>query len=136
MVGRAMLTVSALAQAAMLSAAAAAHPLECCGLLLGHGSCIATARPTANVAPDPSRHFEVDPAALLAAHKAARDSSGPQVLGYFHSHPNGLARPSATDAASAAHDGRIWAIVANGGITFWRDALSGFEPLSYAAGPD
>ncbi len=125
------LTIAPAAIAAMLNAAAAANPLECCGLLLGHGTRIETAVPAPNVAPDPARHFEIDPAALLAAHKAAR-TGGPQVLGYFHSHPNGLTRPSATDAASAAHDGRIWAIVANGGITVWRDAPSGFEPLFYA----
>jgi proteasome lid subunit RPN8/RPN11 len=51
---------------------------------------------------------------------------------YFHSHPNGLARPSATDAASAARDGRVWIIVADGAITCWCDEPEGFEPLSYA----
>lgn len=117
-------------RAAMLAAADRAFPDEACGLLLGHGKAITTAQPTTNVAPDPARHFEIDPTALFAAHKAAR-SGGPQLLGYFHSHPNGLARPSATDAASAAHDGRIWAIVANGEVTLWQDAPSGFEPLSY-----
>lgn len=124
------LTIAPPALAAMLDAARRAHPLECCGLLLGQGERIDAARPADNVAPDPARHFEIDPAALLAAHKAAR-GGGPQVLGYFHSHPNGLARPSATDAKSAGHDGRIWAIVANGGITVWRDGPSGFEPLFY-----
>lgn len=124
------LTMAPPALAAMLDTAASAHPLEACGLLLGRGHHIDTAIPTTNVAPDPARHFEIDPGALLTAHKAAR-GDGPQLLGYFHSHPNGLARPSATDAASAAHDGRIWAIVANGGITVWRDGPSGFEPLFY-----
>lgn len=124
------LIIASAALAAMLDAAAMAHPYEACGLLLGRGERVDTAVPTANVAPDPARHFEIDPAVLLTAHKAAR-GGGDQVLGYFHSHPNGLTRPSATDAASAAHDGRIWAIVANGGITVWRDAPSGFEPLFY-----
>lgn len=116
---------------AMLASAHSAAPHEACGLLLGHGSTIEAAMPTANVAPDPARHFEIDPTALIAAHRAARDGSGPQVLGYFHSHPNGLARPSATDEASAARDGRIWAIVADGAITCWHDGTDGFEPLSY-----
>ncbi|WP_333836525.1 Mov34/MPN/PAD-1 family protein [Novosphingobium sp.] len=118
------------AHAAILAATHAAHPCEACGLLLGHGSHIAQAIPTANVAPDPLRHFEIDPAALIAAHRAAR-AGGPQVLGYFHSHPNGLARPSATDQAQAAGDGRIWAIVAQGAVTLWCDAPSGFAALSY-----
>ncbi len=119
--------------AAILAAAARAAPDEACGLLLGTAAHIHTAFPAANVAPDPAHHFEIDPAALIAAHRAAR-AGGPQVVGYYHSHPNGLARPSATDAASAARDGRIWAIAAAGAITMWRDGPSGFEALSYTLG--
>jgi len=114
----------------MRQAARAAYPREACGLLLGHGAHIAQARECANLAANPERHFEIDPAALIAAHRAAR-AGGPQVLGYFHSHPNGLARPSATDQAAAARDGRIWAIVADDAVTCWCDAPSGFEALSY-----
>jgi predicted GIY-YIG superfamily endonuclease/proteasome lid subunit RPN8/RPN11 len=118
------------AHAAILAATHAAHPREACGILLGHDRHIAAAIPTANVALDPLRHFEIDPALLIAAHRAAR-AGGPQVLGYFHSHPNGLARPSATDQAQAAGDGRFWAIVAQGTVTLWCDAPSGFAALSY-----
>ena len=125
------LTTTPAVHAAILQAAAEAHPNECCGLLLGQGALVEAAVPAANVHAEPLRHFEIDPAALIAAHKAAR-AGGPQVLGYFHSHPNGLARPSATDAASASGDGRIWAIAAGGMVTLWRDGPSGFEPLSYA----
>jgi proteasome lid subunit RPN8/RPN11 len=124
------LTLSPAAHAAILAAAQEAHPNEACGLLLGTARHIHTALPAANVHPDPARHFEIDPAALIAAHRAAR-AGGPQVIGYFHSHPNGLARPSATDTAMAAGDGRIWAIAAAGEVTLWCDAPSGFEPLSY-----
>lgn len=124
------LTITPAAHAAILAAAARAAPHEACGLLLGTAHHIETAQPAANVHPEPQRHFEIDPAALIAAHKAAR-SGGPQLVGYFHSHPNGLARPSATDAASAGGDGRIWAIAADGTVTLWRDAPSGFEALSY-----
>jgi proteasome lid subunit RPN8/RPN11 len=108
--------------------AARAHPHEACGLLLGQGARIELARPCANVHSRPERHFEIDPAALIAAHKAAREG-GPQVLGYYHSHPNGRAGPSAEDRAEAAGDGRIWAIVANGGVSWWRDGANGFEAL-------
>lgn len=121
---------SPVAHAAILHAAAAARPDEACGLLFGTATHIAAAHPAANVHPEPARHFEIDSAALIAAHRAAR-AGGPQVIGYFHSHPNGLARPSATDAAMAAGDGRIWAIAASGEVSLWRDAPSGFEPLSY-----
>jgi len=113
--------------------AAATHPLECCGLLLGEGERITAAQPAANVHPAPRTHFEIDPAALIAAHRAAR-AGGPQVLGYYHSHPQGPPDPSATDQAEAAGDGRVWAIIgANEGaseVRFWRDTVSGFERLS------
>jgi len=128
-------TVTSGAKATLLAEAAAAHPLEACGLLLGQGGVITAAVPVRNVHPDPARHFELDPQALIAAHRAQR-AGGPQVLGYYHSHPTGLAEPSATDRACASGDGRIWAIVAAGAIGWWRDAPGGFEalPLRVVAG--
>ena len=123
-------TLSPQAHAAILQAAAQAHPDEACGLLFGTASHIITAERATNLHPQPHRHFEIDPAALIDAHKAAR-AGGPELIGYFHSHPNGLARPSATDAAMASGDGRIWAIAAGGDVSLWRDAPSGFEALSY-----
>jgi len=126
-----MPSLSSSAAEAMLAAARAEHPREACGLLLGEGEHIRTANRAANVHPEPHRHFEIDPAALIAAHKAAREG-GPAVLGCWHSHPNGLARPSDTDAAHATGDGRIWAIIANGAISLWVDAPNGFTALSYA----
>lgn len=115
-------------EATLIEEAARAHPLECCGLLLGQGVAITAAHAVRNIHPDPARHFELDPATLIAAHRAAR-GGGPQVLGYYHSHPNGLARPSATDQAEAAGDGRVWAIVSTGSITWWHDGPRGFEAL-------
>jgi desampylase len=132
------LEIADTAIAAMTGAAQAAFPNEACGLLLGTGVRIEAALPTANVAPDPARHFEIDPTALIAAHRSARQG-GAQVLGYYHSHPNGLARPSAADDACAARDGKVWIILAAEGvsdgswaITCWHDGPSGFEALSYA----
>ena len=114
---------------ALVAEAARASPRECCGLLLGEGGRIDAALPARNVHPQPSTHFEIDPQALIDAHRAAR-SGGAQVIGYFHSHPNGLARPSDTDALCAAGDGLVWAIVAGGAVTFWHDLPGGFERLS------
>lgn len=110
--------------------AAAAHPLEACGLLLGRGERIETVRPCANVHPTPATHFEIDPVALVEAHRAAR-AGGARVIGYWHSHPAGPPEPSATDRAMAAGDGKVWAIVTAGAVGWWRDAPGGFEPLSY-----
>jgi proteasome lid subunit RPN8/RPN11 len=116
---------------ALREEAARAAPEECCGLLLGRAGEIGEARPAANVAPDPIRRFEIDPQSLVDAHRAARNN-GPEVLGYYHSHPGGPAVPSATDRAQAAGDGSVWAIVGEDGVTFWRDEEAGFAPLSYA----
>ncbi len=89
------------------------------------------ARSAANVAADPLRHFEIDPAALIAAHRAER-GGGLQLLGYYHSHPAGHPLPSATDCAHASGDGRAWAIVAQAEVRFYRDRPDGFAALSYA----
>ncbi|MFM5922929.1 MAG: M67 family metallopeptidase [Novosphingobium sp.] len=124
-----VLEVTSGVNATLREEATRAHPLECCGLLLGWGRRIERAAPARNVHPDPARHFEIDPVALIAAHKAAR-SGGPQVLGYYHSHPNGRAAPSQEDLLSRSGDGRFWAIIASGDVLWWRDEAMGFEPLS------
>ena len=124
------LEVSSAVVAGILDHAADACPRECCGILLGEAGGITAFLPAANVHPQPESHFEIDPQVLIDAHRAARQG-GPRVAGYFHSHPNGLAEPSPTDKRDAAHDGSIWAIVAAGGVTVWRDAPEGFIPLSY-----
>lgn len=126
------LEVTSGALATLREEAARRAPDEACGLLLGRDRRIETALPAANIHPDPRTRFEIDPAALIAAHRAAR-AGGPEVLGYFHSHPAGHPRPSATDCEHSSGDGRVWAIVAGGQVTFWRDGPGGFAPLSYIA---
>ncbi|HEY0959123.1 MAG TPA: M67 family metallopeptidase [Novosphingobium sp.] len=116
--------------ATLLAEADHAAPRECCGLLLGRDSRIDEAVATANLADDPLVRFEIDPAALIAAWRAER-TGGPQVLGYYHSHPLGCPVPSPTDCEHASGDGRAWAIVAGRSVAFWRDAPDGFEALPY-----
>ena len=117
------------ALATLLEEATRAHPQECCGLLLGQGARIDRVVPAANVHPDPERHFEIDPATLIAAHRAER-AGGRKLLGYYHSHPNGRAEPSAEDNAMAERAGRIWAIIAAGDVLLWRDGAERFVALS------
>ena len=119
---------------AMLAQAAGAHPKEACGLLLGSRDAegrehITGIRPAANVAEDPARHFEIDPATLIAAFRDERAGAGLALLGWYHSHPMGEAIPSARDRACAPGDGRIWAIIAQGEVRLWRDCAHGFEML-------
>ncbi|WP_298336831.1 M67 family metallopeptidase [uncultured Erythrobacter sp.] len=108
-----------------------AYPREACGILLGEGAQITQFAEAANVHPTPETHFEIDPQALIDAHRSER-AGGAQIQGYFHSHPNGQATPSVMDQDMAARDGRIWAILGENEVKFWRDAPEGFEPLSYS----
>ncbi|GAA0671837.1 proteasome lid subunit RPN8/RPN11 [Sphingomonas insulae] len=108
----------------ILEEAAASPAVEICGLLLGEGDRITRALPCRNVATDPARRFEIDPAALIAAHRAAR-GGGPRIVGHYHSHPGGVAVPSARDAAEAAADGTLWLIAAGGVLRGWRAVADG-----------
>jgi desampylase len=116
--------------AKLLDEAERAAPAECCGLLLGRAETVLEACPAANIAADPLRHFEIDPTALFAAHKAER-GGGLQLLGYYHSHPEGHPVPSAVDCEHASGDARVWAIIAGGEVRFWRDGDQGFAALSH-----
>ena len=83
---------------------------EVCGLLFGEAGRIDAAAPARNVAVDPRTTFEIDPATLIAAHRAQR-TGGPTIIGHYHSHPGGEPWPSPRDAADAAIGG-LWMIVA------------------------
>lgn len=86
---------------------------ECCGLLFGQPGHITAFQPTANVAADPARGFEINPADLFAAVRAARHG-GPPLLGCYHSHPTGNIQPSPDDELGAARaEGlcRYWLIL-------------------------
>jgi proteasome lid subunit RPN8/RPN11 len=102
---------------------------EVCGLLFGSSDRIETTEAVANIAEDPTRHFEIDPAALFRAIRAER-AGGPKLLGYYHSHPAGRAEPSATDQEMSARDGKIWLIVAGGEVTAWRAGADGLKRLA------
>jgi proteasome lid subunit RPN8/RPN11 len=115
---------------AIQAEAANAAPEEACGLLLGRGNQIERIQPARNVHLAPETHFEIDPQALIDAHRALR-AGGSEIIGYYHSHPKGPPAPSATDRAMAPRDGRIWAIIGQGEVKFWRDASSGFEAVGY-----
>ena len=113
---------------ALSRSAKAADPLEACGILTGEGDQITGFIPARNVHSTPETHFEIDPQALIDAHRVAR-AGGPQVMGYFHSHPRGSAAPSATDKQTAALDGSIWAIAAKRELRLFRAGEGGFEWL-------
>ena len=113
---------------AILAEAARTPTVEICGLLFGTADRIAAARPAANVAPDAARTFEIDPVALIAAHRAQR-LGGPRLIGCYHSHPGGSPEPSARDR-EAAEPGALWLILGSGVARAWRATSDGFQPLS------
>jgi len=128
------LTISRALIEEMRAIAGASPNLEVCGLLLGPGDIVENLYPCDNVATDPADSFEIDPRALIAAHRAARNG-GPSVLGHYHSHPRGPARPSLRDAA-AAEPGSLWVILGDRDIGCWLairepSGSVGFEPVAF-----
>jgi proteasome lid subunit RPN8/RPN11 len=94
--------------------AAAEFPRECCGLLEGRrrsdGIEILRLHPARNLAARPDR-FEIHPEDHFAALKGAR-LRGHAIIGCYHSHPGGAAKPSSGDLARAGEEEFLWLIAA------------------------
>jgi proteasome lid subunit RPN8/RPN11 len=97
------------AVAAINRQASREYPLECCGILVGttvsRGGTTFTSVGSVTVAEnveskDRARKFAIAPELLLQVHRTA-GSEGLAVVGYYHSHPDGLAVPSETDRLAA-----------------------------------
>jgi proteasome lid subunit RPN8/RPN11 len=103
------------ARAAITAHAEANFPNEACGLLLGRRLgdqiLISDAVPSANIAAEPAHRFEIDPGLRLRLQKAARTGAG-DIVGHYHSHPNGAAQPSATDRQGIFEVDLLWLIAA------------------------
>jgi proteasome lid subunit RPN8/RPN11 len=117
---------------AIVAAARAAYPAECCGLLEGvqDGALwrITALHATTNLSSD-NRAFEIDPADHIAAQKAAR-GNGHAIIGCYHSHPNGMAQPSQFDLAGAMQDDFLWLIAAGetlNGFVYLRGVFTGAD---------
>ena len=113
--------------------AAAGSREEVCGLLFGTANRIDAALPCRNVAANPFVEFEIEPAQLLAAYRAAR-TGGPRIAGCYHSHPSGDAMPSVRDAAAAAANGWVWVIAGVAEARIFRAVENGaihgrFDPV-------
>jgi proteasome lid subunit RPN8/RPN11 len=101
-----------------------AAPRECCGLLLGRmtesGAHVVAAAPSDNAAAQSVTHFLI-PADVVLATQRAGERDGLDVVGFYHSHPRGDARPSPTDVEGAPA-GYLHVIVAGGQVRAWRRA--------------
>jgi proteasome lid subunit RPN8/RPN11 len=92
-----------------------AYPEESCGVLLGMVSedarVVQEAVPLANIAETRRNRYRIAPVDLIRAEKAAR-LAGWEILGFYHSHPDHPAEPSATDLAEAHWLGCSYVITA------------------------
>lgn len=87
----------------MAAHAEASYPQECFGFLLGHfgDESIPMIYPGRNVAVSrPHDHYEMDPQEFLQAQTDAEQWGG-EVIGFYHSHPDAAACPSAYDRERA-----------------------------------
>src|SRR5439155_17084389 len=79
-----------------------AYPDECCGFLLGKANGghkrVQSVVPATNVRESDERYhrFLIPPDAFLRTEKMAR-AQAMDIVGFYHSHPNAPARPSAYD---------------------------------------
>lgn len=73
---------------------------ECVGALLGRGAEVQVALPLHNSARERARAFELSAAEYLRAEREA-EQHGLELLGFFHSHPDGSAVASARDLEHA-----------------------------------
>lgn len=88
--------------------AEAAYPEECVGALVRTASGEVVARPLHNVAADPRRGFALGAREYVALESQA-DATGHEVVGFYHSHPDAEAVPSARDAEAAW--ARWWTVI-------------------------
>ncbi len=105
-----------------------AYPEESCGFLLGRmteaGNYVAAVVPVKNSRKsNRERRFRIEAEDFHRADQAAR-KQGWDIVGFYHSHPDHPARPSATDLAEATFPGYTYVIVSvlkrrPGQITAW-----------------
>jgi proteasome lid subunit RPN8/RPN11 len=123
----------------LIAEAQATFPRECCGLIEGvrRDETVEALKlhPTRNLAREADR-FEIDPMEQFRLLKALRGSER-DIIGCYHSHPNGVAQPSPRDLASAAEEHFVWLIAAldaSGAATLTAHVYAGgaFHPLGLA----
>ncbi|HEY2034880.1 MAG TPA: M67 family metallopeptidase [Rhizomicrobium sp.] len=123
------LILSAALREQIAGQALAAMPRECCGLIEGKRDGdvvrIVALHPANNLAADTDR-FEIDPVDHFHAIRVAR-ANGHEIVGCYHSHPNGRAEPSARDAEGAWDESFIWLIAAVSGTAV---SVGGFRRLA------
>lgn len=134
-----MLTVQVGAYEDIIAHATASVPSEACGVLAGHRgddrTRVETAHPARNDAANPRISYRIDPRAQMALMDAI-ESTGRDVVGFYHSHPAGPPGPSRRDRDQATWVDHHYVVVslAGGWPTFdaWRYTEPDFtrEPVT------
>jgi proteasome lid subunit RPN8/RPN11 len=82
----------------------AAYPAECCGVLVGRADGdakeVMRLSPAVNRRTDDPHRYLIAPEDLRLLDREVR-AAGQEIIGYYHSHPDHPARPSAFDAEHA-----------------------------------
>ncbi len=89
-------------------------PEEACALLIGRRNAVSHCNVTRieiseNISDRPEIWFEIDPGLRIGLERELRDKTE-EIVGVFHSHPSGPARPSTTDADMVIERHLFWVI--------------------------
>ena len=109
-------------------------PREICGVLAGERGDdvdrVTELHRVTNTAENPRTAYELDPAETLATIEDV-EGRGLDVVGFYHSHPESPAQPSATDRARATWVGYVYCIVSPSEDTIraWRWTGEAFDSL-------
>ena len=127
------ITINEEAREAIRQHGAADFPYECCGALIEVNDTVIEAHPLRNTTGGgAARRFRIGPDGYRQAEARARERGG-TLAGFYHSHPNEPARPSAYDLEHAWPNFSYVIISVRDGkpedITVWhlRDDRSGFD---------
>jgi len=130
------LVLPAAVREAVVDHAREGAPAEVCGALAGargDPDRVDRAIRTDNAAADPRTAYEIAPERLHAVLVDA-EADGDDVVGFYHSHPEGPPEPSPTDEAAATWVDHVYLIVDPGPPTLraWRWTADGFEAVPLA----
>ncbi|MDA0338476.1 MAG: M67 family metallopeptidase [Proteobacteria bacterium] len=111
-------------------AARLAYPNECCGLLVGRreGDQLEVDQvvESANLSAQPRNSFEIDMALRLTLQKDLR-GTGRDLVGHYHSHPDGSPETSPPDKEQAWESNLVWMILSISETTVARPRAFAFQ---------
>ena len=125
-------TLPAAVKRAIVAHAREDAPRECCGFLVGRGTRVMFALPMKNSDPRPNTGFQIDPAEHVAARRVLRHMAPAlEIVGVYHSHPQGPATPSPRDIAESHYPDWLFVIVGAKGrsVRAYRIARHGVTPV-------